>query len=154
LPTINMAARKSMFQAPLCSTASPAALRSTCGGVRYKILSGLCIIFSIVTSKLSNIFFQNLEHDDATGSTSHWASRRTSGCLDFLLLTYVEHHGLKVRPTSLRRPEGGFCPYECTTGLLKADDKVSLLIDRAERVRQGVVASNNQHLRVLPVIIS
>jgi len=51
-------------------------------------------------------------------------------------------------------PKGDFAVIECTTGLLKADDKLSLLIDRAERVRQGVVASNNQHLRVLPVIIS
>jgi len=51
-------------------------------------------------------------------------------------------------------PYGDFAVIECTTGLLKADNKLSLLIDRAERVRQGVVASNNKHLRVLPVIVS
>ncbi len=51
-------------------------------------------------------------------------------------------------------PQGDFAVIECTTGLLKGDNKLSLLIDRAERVRQGVVASNNKHLRVLPVIVS
>jgi hypothetical protein len=50
-------------------------------------------------------------------------------------------------------PKGDFAVIECTTGLLKAD-KLSLLIDRAERVRQGIVASNNKHLRVLPVIVT
>src|SRR5262249_16357023 len=51
-------------------------------------------------------------------------------------------------------PKGDFAVIECTTGLLKADNKLSLLVERAERVRQGVAASNNRHLRVLPVIVS
>ncbi|CAN2536297.1 hypothetical+protein [Methylocapsa aurea] len=51
-------------------------------------------------------------------------------------------------------PAGHFAVVECTTGLLKADQKLSLLISRAEQVRQGIVASNNKHLRVLPVIVS
>ncbi len=51
-------------------------------------------------------------------------------------------------------PAGHFAVVECTTGLLKADHKLSLLISRAEQVRQGIVASNSKHLRVLAVIVS
>jgi hypothetical protein len=51
-------------------------------------------------------------------------------------------------------PKGDFAVIECTTGLLKADNKLPLLIERAERARAGVVASNNKHLRVLAVIVT
>lgn len=51
-------------------------------------------------------------------------------------------------------PIGHFAVVECTTGLLKTDQKLPLLVSRAEQVRQGIAASNNQHLRVLPVIVS
>jgi len=50
--------------------------------------------------------------------------------------------------------KGDFAVIECTTGLLKADNKLPLLIERAERVRAGVVASNNKHLRVLAAIVT
>jgi hypothetical protein len=43
---------------------------------------------------------------------------------------------------------------ECTTGLLKAENKLPLLISRVEQVRSGIVASNNKHLRVLPIIVT
>lgn len=51
-------------------------------------------------------------------------------------------------------PIGHFAVVECTTGLLKADNKLPLLVERAARVRRGVEASNNKHLRVLPVIVT
>jgi len=51
-------------------------------------------------------------------------------------------------------PTGHFAVIECTTGLLKAENKLSLLIGRAEQVRLGVVASNNKHLRVLPIMVT
>jgi hypothetical protein len=51
-------------------------------------------------------------------------------------------------------PTGHFAVVECTTGLLKADNKLPLLVERAARVRRGVDASNNKHLRVLPVIVT
>jgi hypothetical protein len=37
---------------------------------------------------------------------------------------------------------------------LKADNKLPLLIERTERVKAGVVASNNKHLRVLAAIVT
>jgi hypothetical protein len=51
-------------------------------------------------------------------------------------------------------PKGDFVVIECTTGLLKADNKLPLLIERTERVKAGVVASNNKHLRVLAAIVT
>lgn len=51
-------------------------------------------------------------------------------------------------------PLGHFAVVECTTGLLKTENKLPLLVDRAERVKQGIVNSNNKHLRVLPVMVS
>jgi hypothetical protein len=51
-------------------------------------------------------------------------------------------------------PSGQFAVVECTTGLLKADNKLPLLFERTERVRRSVAESNNNHLRVLPVIVT
>jgi hypothetical protein len=51
-------------------------------------------------------------------------------------------------------PKGDFVVIECTTGLLKADNKLPLLIERTERVKAGVIASNNKHLRVLAAIVT
>lgn len=51
-------------------------------------------------------------------------------------------------------PKGDFAVIECTTGLLKAENKLPLLISRVEQVRSGIVESNNKHLRVLPIIVT
>ncbi|SHG69368.1 hypothetical protein [Bradyrhizobium erythrophlei] len=51
-------------------------------------------------------------------------------------------------------PSGHFAVVECTTGLLRADNKLPLLISRAETVRKNLHASNQGHLKVLPVIIT
>lgn len=51
-------------------------------------------------------------------------------------------------------PRGNFAVIECTTGLLKADNKLSRLIERAETLRRRLDASGNRHLHVLPVIIT
>jgi hypothetical protein len=51
-------------------------------------------------------------------------------------------------------PRGNFVVIECTTGLLKADNKLPRLIERAEALRGRLEASGNRHLRVLPVIVS
>jgi hypothetical protein len=50
-------------------------------------------------------------------------------------------------------PQGHFAVVECTTGQLKAD-KLSLLVERADRVKQGVIESNYKHLRVLAAIVT
>lgn len=50
-------------------------------------------------------------------------------------------------------PKGHFAVIECTTGSLREGNKISLVIDRAARVRQSVAASNNKEVRVLPVIV-
>jgi hypothetical protein len=51
-------------------------------------------------------------------------------------------------------PSGNFAVIECTTGLLKAENKLALLHDRAEAVRRKLAGSNNAHLRVLPAIVT
>ncbi|MCF1433675.1 hypothetical protein GOZ97_16055 [Agrobacterium vitis] len=51
-------------------------------------------------------------------------------------------------------PQGHFAVIECTTGPLKTDNKLPLLIERSEIVRSRLEASNNQHLKVLPVIVT
>lgn len=51
-------------------------------------------------------------------------------------------------------PRGNFVVIECTTGLLKADNKLPRLIERAEALRGKLELSGNRHLRVLPVIVS
>ena len=45
-------------------------------------------------------------------------------------------------------PGGHFAVIECTTGLLKADNKLPLLVARAENVRRRLNQSGNRHLRV------
>lgn len=49
-------------------------------------------------------------------------------------------------------PAGHFGVVECTTGTLKSDNKLPLLIQRAATVRARLDASGSRHLRVLPVM--
>lgn len=51
-------------------------------------------------------------------------------------------------------PKGDLVVIECTTGILKEDSKLSHLFQRAEKVRQCLAASGNQHLKVLPIIVT
>lgn len=51
-------------------------------------------------------------------------------------------------------PEEHFAVVGCTTGPLKTDNKLPRLIARSEIIRARLAASNNQHLRVLPVIVT
>lgn len=51
-------------------------------------------------------------------------------------------------------PAGHVAVVECTTGLLKAENKLSLLHDRAQAVRRGLDASGNRHVRVLTAIVT
>jgi hypothetical protein len=51
-------------------------------------------------------------------------------------------------------PEGHFAVIECTTGLLKAENKLSLLHDRTEAVRRSLGETNNTDQRVLPVMVT
>ncbi|MGY3354819.1 hypothetical protein ACVWZK_001482 [Bradyrhizobium sp. GM0.4] len=41
---------------------------------------------------------------------------------------------------------------ECTTGLLRADNKLPNLVQRAASVRRQLDQSNNRHVRLLPLI--
>jgi hypothetical protein len=51
-------------------------------------------------------------------------------------------------------PRGNFAVIECTTGLLKAENKLARLIERSELLRRRLDASGNRHLHVLPVIVT
>ena len=51
-------------------------------------------------------------------------------------------------------PQGHFAVIECTTGLLKAENKLALLVERTELVRRRLKESNMHHLRVLPIIVT
>lgn len=51
-------------------------------------------------------------------------------------------------------PIGHFVVVECTIGLLKSESKLANLIGRAESIRNGLEASGEKFLRVLPVIVT
>jgi len=51
-------------------------------------------------------------------------------------------------------PLGNFAVIECTTGILKEDNKLPHLVQRAEKVRETLAASGHQHLRVLPILVT
>lgn len=51
-------------------------------------------------------------------------------------------------------PSGHFAVIECTTGLLRADNKLTILHDRTLAVRRSLETSNHGHLRVLPVLVT
>ena len=51
-------------------------------------------------------------------------------------------------------PQGNVLVVECTTGLLKAENKLANLIGRTEAVRKRLVLSGNGHLKLLPVIVT
>lgn len=51
-------------------------------------------------------------------------------------------------------PNGHFAVVECTTGLLKADNKLSILYDRAQAVRRALDTSRHNQLRILPVMVT
>ena len=51
-------------------------------------------------------------------------------------------------------PNGKFLVIECTTGLLKSENKLPLLHDRAQAVRRALERSNSRHLDLLPVIVA
>jgi hypothetical protein len=50
-------------------------------------------------------------------------------------------------------PSGNYAVVECTTGLLKAENKLALLHQRAQTVRDAL-AGSNAHLRVLPIMVT
>ena len=51
-------------------------------------------------------------------------------------------------------PSGNYAVVECTTGLLRADKKLSILHDRVEAVRRSLAISNQAFLRVIPIIVT
>jgi hypothetical protein len=51
-------------------------------------------------------------------------------------------------------PSGHFAVIECTTGLLRADNKLNLLYARTQIVRRSLEASGHGHLRVLAIIVT
>lgn len=51
-------------------------------------------------------------------------------------------------------PQGNILVVECTTGLLKAENKLANLIDRTEAIRKRLAISGNSHLKLLPVIVT
>ncbi len=51
-------------------------------------------------------------------------------------------------------PSGHILVVECTTGTLKAEHKLSNLIDRVAAIRRKLEASGNRHVNVLPMIVT
>jgi hypothetical protein len=51
-------------------------------------------------------------------------------------------------------PQGHIAVIECTTGILKAENKLAILHERAQSVRRRLDASNFRHLRLLTVIVT
>ena len=51
-------------------------------------------------------------------------------------------------------PRGHFAVIECTTGLLKSENKLALLVDRTEVLRRRLENSGNRHLHVLPILVT
>jgi hypothetical protein len=51
-------------------------------------------------------------------------------------------------------PSGHIAVIECTTGLLKAENKLALLFDRSQAVRRALDASGARHLRILTVMVT
>ncbi|NLS70461.1 hypothetical protein E3H11_16320 [Bradyrhizobium brasilense] len=54
----------------------------------------------------------------------------------------------------LTTPQERIAVVECTTGLLKADNKLPKLIARYATLRQRLDQANNKHLKLLPVMVS
>jgi hypothetical protein len=51
-------------------------------------------------------------------------------------------------------PMGNLVVIECTTGILHEDSKLPHLVQRTEKIRHSLAACGNQHLRVLPVLVT
>ncbi|WP_354307658.1 hypothetical protein [Sphingomonas trueperi] len=51
-------------------------------------------------------------------------------------------------------PEGNIALVECTTGVLKAGHKPSVLLGRAAAVRASLNATNNSHIKVYPIMVT
>lgn len=66
------------------------------------------------------------------------ATSRTSDAADILATT----------------PTGHTAIVECTVGHLKADSKLSKLVERSKTIRKRLNDSGNSHLKVLPVIVT
>ncbi|MEH6950720.1 hypothetical protein V4R08_05145 [Nitrobacter sp. NHB1] len=54
----------------------------------------------------------------------------------------------------LTTPQGQIAILECTTGLLRADNKLPKLVARYSKVRERLDQSNNGHVKLLPVMVS
>jgi hypothetical protein len=54
----------------------------------------------------------------------------------------------------LTTPQGQIAIVECTTGLLRADNKLPKLVGRYATVRQRLDQSNNGHVKLLPIMVS
>jgi hypothetical protein len=75
--------------------------------------------------------------------------------LGFSVAHFGDTASLQQGPDLLATTQSGHTAVvECTTGVLKADNKLALLVDRAEAVRQRLQASNNAGLKVMPVIVT
>lgn len=51
-------------------------------------------------------------------------------------------------------PSGDMLIVECTTGILKEDSKLSHLIQRTEKIKQTLAASENRHIKIVPIIVT
>ncbi|MEY9731725.1 hypothetical protein [Bradyrhizobium yuanmingense] len=54
----------------------------------------------------------------------------------------------------LATPQGQFAIIECTTGLLKSENKLARLVARHATLRDRLDQSNNKHIKLLPIMVS
>lgn len=71
-------------------------------------------------------------------SVAHLSAKRTSDGPDIIATS----------------PSGNFAVIECTTGLLKADNKLPNLYERAQAMRRELDLSGSNHLRILPIMVT
>lgn len=75
--------------------------------------------------------------------------------LGFSVLHLGQTERTRDAPDLIATTSGGdFAVIECTTGLLKADNKLASLVERASRIRKRLVECGSSHLRVLPIIVT
>lgn len=79
--------------------------------------------------------------------------------LFWLLGFAVAHLGANARTQDApdliaTTPQGNFAVVECTTGILKADNKLPRVAERTEALRRRLNNSGHSHLRLLPVLVT
>lgn len=115
------------------------------------------VAYEIIDPRLTNLR-QYIRKDDFKGSDA----RNVEAYVSWLLwmLGFSTAHFGQVQNSQdavdivATTPFGHFVLVECTTGLLKPDNKIPKLFERAQVLRTKLEASDNRHLKVLTVMVT